>query len=107
PPARLAALAAALLGLPDPRRPLRALRDRACTRGRPAGAPARSRRLPAEGTLAARGRGGLGAYPVPRVRRRGAPRDRHDGHVRRLVVVLPALYRSAQRRGAFRPRTRR
>ena len=39
-----------------------------------------------------------------RVRRAGAARDRHDGHVRRLVLVLPALHRPAQRRGAVRPR---
>ena len=32
---------------------------------------------------------------LPEVRRRRAPRDRHDGHVRRLVVVLPALLRPA------------
>ena len=61
PPARLAALAPALLGLPDPGRPLRALRDRPGARGRAAGAAARDRRLPAEGPLAARGRRGLGA----------------------------------------------
>ena len=35
---------------------------------------------------------------VPVVRRAGAARDRHDGHVRRLVLVLPALHRPAQRR---------
>ena len=36
----------------------------------------------------------------------GAARDRHDGHVRRLVLVLPALLRPAQRRGAVGPRGR-
>ena len=41
---------------------------------------------------------------VPDVRRPGAARDRHDGHVRRLVLVLPPLHRPAQRRGAVRPR---
>ena len=30
----------------------------------------------------------------------GAPRDRHDGHVRRLELVLPALLRRPQRRRA-------
>ena len=34
---------------------------------------------------------------VPVVRRPGAARDRHDGHLRRLVLVLPALHRPAQR----------
>ena len=44
---------------------------------------------------------------LPVVRRRGAARDRHDGHLRRLVLVLPALHRPAERRGAVRPRHRR
>ena len=35
--------------------------------------------------------------PVPAVRGEGAARGRHDGHVRRLVLVLPALLRPAQR----------
>ena len=92
PAARLAALAAAVLGLPDPDDPLRRLRDRAGARGRSAGAPARGRRLPAEGPLAARRRRGLGERHLPVVRRPGEARDRHDGHVRRLVLVLPALH---------------
>ena len=33
----------------------------------------------------------------------GAPRDGHDGHLRRLLLVLPALLRRAQRRGAVGP----
>ncbi len=97
PPARLADLAAALLGMPDPDRVLRRLRHRAGAGGGSAGAPARRRRLPAEGPLAARGRRGLGQHALPAVRRQGAPRDRHDGHLRRLVVVLPALLRRQQR----------
>ena len=44
---------------------------------------------------------------MPAVRRAGRARDRHDGHVRRLVVVLPALLRRRQRRGGVRPRGRR
>ena len=40
---------------------------------------------------------------LPEVRRAGDARDRHDGHVRRLVLVLPALLRRHQRRGAVRP----
>ena len=43
----------------------------------------------------------------PQLRRPGAARDRHDGHLRRLVLVLPALPRPAQRRAAVRPRGRR
>ena len=66
-------------------------------RGRPARRAARDRGLPAEGTLpAGRGRG-LGQYPVPEVRGPRTPRDRHDGHVRRLELVLPALLRRPQR----------
>ena len=34
---------------------------------------------------------------LPEVRRPGAARDGHDGHVRRLVLVLPPLLRPAQR----------
>ena len=75
------------------------LRDRAGARGPAAGGAARRRGLRAAGPLAA-GRGrGLGQHDVPDVRRPGAPRDRHDGHVRRLVLVLPALHRRRQRRG--------
>ena len=41
--------------------------------------------------------------PCPTLRQAGAARGRHDGHVRRLVVVLRALHRPAQRPGAVRP----
>ena len=92
PAARLAALAPALLGLPDPDRPLRALRR---------GAGARDELpvlLPEVEDFLPKGRSPLAAAEDwvrrrrARVRRRGAPRDRHDGHVRRLVLVLPALH---------------
>ena len=42
-----------------------------------------------------------------RVRRARAARDRHDGHVRRLVVVLHPLHRPGEQRAAVRPRDRR
>ena len=45
--------------------------------------------------------------PCPRCGGAGEARDRDDGHLRRLVVVLPALLRRVERRGAVRPRRRR
>ena len=66
PPARLAALAAALLGLPDPDRPLPSLRRGARARRPAARRAARDRGLPAEGPLAARRRRGLGATSTAR-----------------------------------------
>ena len=81
---------------------------RAGARGRAAGAAARRRGLPAEGAAAARERNEEWMHvAVPEVRQAGAARGRDDGHVRRLVVVLPALRRPAQRRRAVRPRGRR
>ncbi len=47
--------------------------------------------------FAARQRCGIREHDLPALRRRGNPRPRHDGHLRRLVVVLRALSRSAQR----------
>ena len=77
---------------------------RAGARGPAAGRAARRRGLRAEGPLAA-GRGrGLGQHDVPALRRPRPARDRHDGHVRRLVLVLPALLRRRQRRGRVGPR---
>ncbi len=65
-------------------------------------------RVPAEGPLAAGRRGGMGADHLPALRGRGSARDGHDGHVRRLVLVLHPLLRCAQRarrRGAARSPT--
>ena len=101
PPARLAALAPALLGLPDPDRPLRALRDRPGARG-----PSCPSCCPTSRTTRRRA---ARRWPRPRTGSTttcpscggaGAPRDRHDGHLRRLLLVLPALLRRGQRRGA-------
>ena len=61
PAARLAALPPALLGLPDPDRPLPDVRPGAGARGPAAGRAARRRGLQAEGPLAAGGGRGLGA----------------------------------------------
>ena len=66
--------------------------------GPAAGRAARDRGLRAEGQEPAGGGRGVGRHRVPAVRRPGAPRDRHDGHLRRLLLVLPALPRPAQRR---------
>ena len=76
--------------------------DRARARRRAAGAAARGRGLPAEGQAAARLERGVAERPLPALRRPRAARGRHDGHVRRLVLVLPALLRPAQRPGAVR-----
>ena len=103
PPARLELLAPALLGLPDPDHLLRRARGRAGARGSAAGAPARGRGLPAEGPAAARVQPGVHQRAVPDLRQAGPPRGRHDGHVRRLVLVLPALHRPEERPGAVRP----
>ena len=43
----------------------------------------------------------LGQHDVPALRRSGPPRDRHDGHVRRLALVLPAVLRRQQRQAAW------
>ena len=107
PSARLGLLAPALLGLPDPDHLLRRARRRTRARGRAAGRAARHRGLQAEGNRAARGRRGVGARAVPDVRQGGPARGRDDGHLRRLVVVLPALLRPAQRATPVGPRARR
>src|SRR6266513_2485318 len=106
PPARLGLLPAALLGLPDPDRLLRRVRDRARPRGRASGAAAGGGGLPAEGDPAASLQPGVAARALPALRRRGATRGGDDGHLRRLVVVLPALLRSTQRPRPVRPRDR-
>ena len=108
PPARLGLLATALLGLPDPGRLLRRVRDRPGAGGGAAGPPARDRGLQAEGRAAARAGRGVGERAVPALRRAGEARDRDDGHVRRLVLVLPALLRrraTTRRRSSARRST--
>ena len=95
PPARLADLPPAVLGHADPDRALPVVRRGAGAR-RPAAGHAAARRGPgpqAEGHLAAGRRDRLGHHDVPAVRRARAARHRHDGHLRRLVLVLPALRR--------------
>ena len=52
--------------------------------------------------FAARAGGGVRQRHLPEVRRPGAARDGHDGHVRRFVLVLLPLLRPAQRQAAVR-----
>ena len=100
PPARLAVLAPALLGLPDPDHPLPGVR-----RGRRCPDDQLPVVLPDITEVAPRGRSPLAAaedwvnVTCPTCGGAGAPRDRHDGHVRRLVVVLHPLHRSRQHGG--------
>ncbi len=68
---------------------------------------ARGRELPAQGEGAARDQRGVDERPLSALRQAGASGGGHDGHVRRLVLVLPALRRSPQRPGALRPRAGR
>ena len=103
---RLAHQPPALLGRAHPDRPLREVRHGAGTPGPAAGAAARPRGLPPHGRrpLAAGARRGVGAHDLPGVRRAGAPRDRHDGHLRLLELVSLPLRLAARRDGAVRPR---
>ena len=100
---RLAVQPAALLGHADPGHLLRARRHRAGPRRGPAGPAARLGRLPRPRRESAQPRRGLPPRRMPALRRARPPRDRHDGHVRRLVVVLVPLPVAAQRRRADRP----
>ena len=97
PPARLGPQPPALLGLPDPGHPLRGLRHRAERREN---LPVR---LPDDATFDRPGNP-LERHPTwaqvacPACGGAGAARDRHDGHLRRLVLVLRPLHRAARRR---------
>ena len=91
PPSRLADQPPALLGHADPGHLLPNGRDRARARGGSAGPPARHRRLPGQRREPAHPRRGVPQRHLPDLRRPGPPRDRHDGHVRRLVLVLVSL----------------
>ena len=64
-------------------------------------------RLPDNVTLTGQGqsplaeRAGIREHGLPEVRRARAPRNGHDGYLRRLLVVFLSLYRPAQRPRAF------
>ena len=83
-----------------------AVRHGARARGEPPGGAAARRAALRQGRLAA-GR----AWPAsstrrcPAVRRAGAARDRHDGHLRGVVLVLPALLLAALRDAACSSRS--
>ncbi len=63
-------------------------------------AGSRRRRVPADRRVAAEAPRRLPARDLPHLRRPRPTRDRHHGHLRRLVLVLPALRRPVdQRRG--------
>ncbi len=102
PPQGLGHLPPALLGHADPRDPLRGLRNRAGAGGRAAGAPAARRQDRGRRRFATGPRAGVRQREVPDLRWSGAPRDRHDGHVHRLVLVLLPLLRRPQRHRAVR-----
>ena len=95
PTARLVDLPSALLGHADPGRSIATTAAwcrcpsgncRSCCRWMP------SSRRPAEPAGDARS---VSEYDVPELRRPGAARNRHDGHVRRFVLVLVPLHQPA------------
>ena len=99
PAARLARLAPAVLGLPDPRSSTarRAASSRSPSTSCRSSPPTTSRwTRPGRSPLATNR--SLPRDDVPRVRRARRARDRHARHVRRLELVLPALLRAARRR---------
>ena len=97
PPARLGHQSPALLGRADPGRVLPDRRHGAGEGREPPGRAAARRPALGQGRLAA-GRGRLvRQHHVPEVRGQGAARDRHDGHLRGVLVVLPPLLLAALR----------
>ena len=81
-------------GTPIPMIYCAGVRHRAGAREGPAGVAARQREHHAGGRIAAGQGAGVRQRELPQVRRPGAPRDRHHGHLRRFVLVLLSLYRS-------------
>ena len=90
PPARLGHFAPALLGHADSDHPLRGVRHGAGAREGPAGRAARKPR-PGRQRQPTRKVRTVPQVHLPQVRQAGAARDRHDGHLRRLGLVLHAL----------------
>ena len=89
-------LAPALLGHADSGGALPDVRRGAAGRRSAAGDAAARRPVHRAGPVAASATRRVPAHDLPEVRRAGRARDRHDGHLRRFVVVLLPLHRSAQ-----------
>ena len=105
--ARLGRLAPALLGHADPDRPLRRLRRGAGAARPAAGRAARGRRL-RHARQPARPPPDLEARRLPELRRRGAARDRHARHVRRIHPGISSASPASRRTGrSTAPRPRR
>ncbi len=90
PPARLAGVTPAVVGRAGTGHPLPRLRAGPGARGGPARRAARRPRLQRQRVAAGRAPH-LEVRGLPRVRGRRRARHRHHGHLRRLVLVLPAL----------------
>ncbi len=107
PSARLGLLEAALLGLPDPDRLLRRVRDRPRAGGRAPGRAPPHRGLQAQGPAAARTGRGLGQCAVPALWRPCEARDGDDGHLRRLRpgTSCATATRATTRRRSIAPRS--
>ncbi|CAA9245604.1 MAG: Leucyl-tRNA synthetase, partial [uncultured Corynebacteriales bacterium] len=105
PAARLAGLPPALLGRADPDRALpRRRRGPGAGRAAAGAAAGAARRGPgAQGRLAAGRRHRLGAHDLPALRWSGRAGHRHDGHLRRLLLVLPAVPVGGPGRRRHRP----
>jgi leucyl-tRNA synthetase len=97
PPAGLADLAAALLGLSHPGDPLSPLWHCAGAGEGSAGALAGGCGADGARGIPVGPVGGLGEGEVPHLWRGGSPGNRYHGHLHLLVVVLPALQRCPQR----------
>ena len=105
PPARLAGVAPAPLGLPHPHGPLREVRRGGGEGKRPAGAAARQDRFLQE-RQSAGPRSEMEDHDLPGLRRPRHARHRHAGYLRRLVLVFRPLLRSPCRRSRSTKRRR-
>ena len=70
----------------------------------PAGRATQGHRVHRSGRFAPRADSGVRQYPLSRVSGTRPARDRHDGHLRRLLLVFLPVLRRLQRRAGLRPR---